>query len=99
MQGYHTNTEDTGNLGYNLVCYIASRIGWVSLKEIYRYVDMILENCTITFVILQSTYLTKDQHPPSSLVVYSTIQRSTIEYSNSRVFAKPIFMRCHVYYL
>ena len=25
------------------------------------------------------TYLTKDQHPPSNLVVYSTIQCSTIE--------------------
>ena len=53
MQGYHTNTEGTGSLGYNLVCYITSRIGWVSLKGIYRYidVDVILENCTITFVI------------------------------------------------
>ena len=37
MQGYHTNTEDTGSLGYNLVCYITSRSGWVSLKKgIYR---------------------------------------------------------------
>ena len=37
MQGYHTNTEDTGSLGYNSVCYITSRIGWVSMKGIYRY--------------------------------------------------------------
>ena len=37
-------------------------------------VDVILENCTKTFV----TYLTKDQHPPSNLVVYSTIQCSTV---------------------
>ena len=38
MQGYHTNTEDTGSLlGYNSVCYITSRIGWASLKGIYRY--------------------------------------------------------------
>ena len=37
MQGYRTNTEDTGSLGYNSVCYITSRIGWVSLKGIYRY--------------------------------------------------------------
>ena len=37
MQGYHTNTEDTGSYGYNSVCYITSRIGWVSLKGIYRY--------------------------------------------------------------
>ena len=37
MQGYRTNTEDTGSLGYILVCYITSRIGWVSLKGMYRY--------------------------------------------------------------
>ena len=37
MQGYHTNTEDTGSLGYILVCYITSRIRWVSLKGILRY--------------------------------------------------------------
>ena len=37
MQGYRTNTKDTGSLGYNSVCYTTSRIGWVSLKEIYRY--------------------------------------------------------------
>ena len=46
------------------------------MKGIYKYidnmcVDVILENCC--------TYLTKDQHPPSNLVVYSTIQCSTIE--------------------
>ena len=71
MQGCHTNTEDTGSLGYNPVCDIISRIGWLSMKGIYRGidVDVILENCTITIVI-GSTYLTKDQHPPSNLVVY-----------------------------
>ena len=38
IQGYHTNTEeDTGSWGYNSVCYITSRIGWVSMKGIYRY--------------------------------------------------------------
>ena len=37
MQGYRTNTEYTGSLGYNSVCYITSRIGWVSLEGIYRY--------------------------------------------------------------
>ena len=65
MQGYRTNTEDTGSLGYNSVCYVTSRIGWVSLKGIYRYrldVDTTLENCTIPY-----TYLTKDQPPPSNL--------------------------------
>ena len=53
MQGYHTNIEDTGSLCYNSVCYITSRIGWVSLKGISRLdVDgVVLENCTITFVI------------------------------------------------
>ena len=34
MQGYRTNTEYTGSLGYNSVCYIISRIGCVSLKGI-----------------------------------------------------------------
>ena len=38
--------------------------------------DRILENCPITTVI-PGTYLTKDQHPPSNLFVYSTIQYST----------------------
>ena len=38
---------------------------------------MILENCPITIVI-EPTYLAKDQHAPSSLVVYSTIQWSAI---------------------
>ena len=37
MQGYHTNTEDTGSLGHNSVCYITSRIGWVTMRGIYRY--------------------------------------------------------------
>ena len=32
MQGYCTNTEYTGNLGYNSVCYITSRIRW-AFKE------------------------------------------------------------------
>ena len=36
MEGYHTNTEDTGSLGYSSVCYITSRIGWVSMKGIFR---------------------------------------------------------------
>ena len=29
MQGYCTNTEYTGSLSYNSVCYITSRIRWV----------------------------------------------------------------------
>ena len=35
MQGRHTKTEDTGSLDYNSICYITSRIGWVSMKGIY----------------------------------------------------------------
>ena len=52
MQEYRTNTEYTGSLGYYSVCYITSRIGWVSLKGIYRYIyiDVILGNRTIPFV-------------------------------------------------
>ena len=37
MQGYRTNTEDPGSLGYNSVCYLTFRIGWVSMKGVYRY--------------------------------------------------------------
>ena len=36
MQGYHTKTEDTGSLDYNSICYITSRIGWMSMKGIYK---------------------------------------------------------------
>ena len=38
-------------------------------------VDIILGNCTIPFVIY---ILTKDQPPPGNLVVYSTMQCSTV---------------------
>ena len=38
VQGYRTKTKNSGSLGYNSVCYITSRIGWVSLKGIYRYI-------------------------------------------------------------
>ena len=44
-------------------------------------VDVILENCTKTFV----TYLTKDQHPPSNLVVYSTIQSVQYHRNNDMI--------------
>ena len=44
IQGYHTNTGDTGSLGYNSVCYITSRIGWMLLKGFTGIdVDVILE--------------------------------------------------------
>ena len=54
MQGYHTKTEDTGSLDYNSICYITSRIGWVSNEG-----DLLSNNYCYT-------YLTKDQHPPAS---------------------------------
>ena len=79
MQGYHTNTEDKGSLGYNSVCYITSKIGWVSMKGIYRY--RCRRNPGKLYNNYCYTYSTKDQHLPikSSLVMYSTIQCSTIE--------------------
>ena len=73
LQGYHPKTEDTGKLDYNSIRYITSRIGWVSMKRIYKYRCRRdpgkLSNNNYCY-----TYLTKDQHPPSNLLVYSTIQ-------------------------
>ena len=43
-------------------------------------VDVILGNCTIPFAI---RILTKGQPPPSNLVVYSTMQCSTIKIRNN----------------
>ena len=37
MQGYQTKTEDTISLDYNSISYITSRIGWVSIKGIFKY--------------------------------------------------------------
>ena len=37
MQGYHTDTEDTGSLGYNLVCYNTSRIGCVCVFSSHSF--------------------------------------------------------------
>ena len=52
------NKKNTGSLGYNSVCYLTSRIGWVSNKGDFRYrCRIILGNCTEPFV-------TKDQPPP-----------------------------------
>ena len=66
MQGYHTKTEDTESLDYNSICYITSRIGWVSMKRIYKY------RCRRDPGKLSNnycyTYLTKDLHPPSNLL-------------------------------
>ena len=76
MQGYHTHTEDTGSLGYNSVCYITSRIGWVSMRGIYRwYRCMHRRDPGKLYNNYCYTYLTKDQHPPSNLVVvqYSAV--------------------------
>ena len=77
MHGYHTKTEDTGCMDYNLICYITSRIGWVPMKRISRY------RCRRDPEKLSNNYcytcLTKDHHPPSNLLVYSIIQCSAIE--------------------
>ena len=67
MQEYHTNTEDTGSLSYNSICYITSRIGWVSLKRIYRYnrcrrdPGKLYNNFSYTYC------LTKDQPPHTAV--------------------------------
>ena len=47
--GTPNKTKDTISLDYYSLCYIASRNGWVSMKGIYKYldVDVILENCPI----------------------------------------------------
>ena len=37
MQEYQTRTQDTISLDYNSICYITSRIGWVSMKGVYKY--------------------------------------------------------------
>ena len=60
-------------LGCNLVCYITSRIGWVSLKRIYRWYRCRRDPGKL-YNNFCYTYLTKDQHTPSNLVVYNTIQ-------------------------
>ena len=74
MQGYRTNTKYTGGLGYNSVFYITSRIGWVSLKGMFRYrCRRNPGNMYITFCYMS---LTKAEPPPSNLAVYSTIQCS-----------------------
>ena len=31
-----TKTKDTMSLDYSSICYIGPRIGWVSMKEIYK---------------------------------------------------------------
>ena len=48
MQGHQTKTKtkDAISLDYSSICYIASRIGWMSMKGIYKLkidVDVILE--------------------------------------------------------
>ena len=50
----HKNRRQ-GSLDYNSICYIISRIGWVSMKGIYKSsstdVDVILKNCPIPIVL------------------------------------------------
>ena len=49
---HKTKTKDTMSLDYNSsICYIGSRIGWVSMKEVSKSwtdVEIIMENCPIT---------------------------------------------------
>ena len=52
----------------------------MSLKGIFRY--RCRRDPGKLYKNLCHTYLTKDQHPPSNLVVCSTIQCSTIEIMN-----------------
>ena len=72
-----------GKLGLqlDLLHYTSSRIGWVSMKRIHK--KHIVDRCRRDSGKLSNnycyTYLTKDQHPPSNLVVYSAIQCSIIE--------------------
>ena len=73
----HTKTDKTGSLDYNSICYITSRIGWVSIKGIYKHICR--RDPGKLSINYWYTYLTKDQHPHSNLLVYSTIQCSTIE--------------------
>ena len=57
-----TTIKDMISLDCSSICYIVSRIGWVSMKEIYKlyvyiYVDVILESCPITIPLVYSKYL------------------------------------------
>ena len=71
MKGHKTKTKtkDTISLDYSSLCYIASRIGLVSMKGIYKYsIDVDRRDtgkCPITLVV-------------GNLLVYSTIQCSTV---------------------
>ena len=40
-----TKTNGTMSLDYISICYIGSRIGWVSMKEIYYYTGSRMGNC------------------------------------------------------
>ena len=42
----HNNYKRHDKLGYSSTCYTGSKIGWVSMKEVYQVIDLedILEN-------------------------------------------------------
>ena len=47
MQGHQNTTliKRHDELGYSTICYIGSKIGWVSMKEVYKLdIEVILEN-------------------------------------------------------
>ena len=62
---------------YSAICDDHTYIHTYILKGIYRYICR--RNPGKLYNNYCYAYLTKDQHPPSNLVVYSTIQCSAIE--------------------
>ena len=80
MHGYHTNTEYTGSLGYNSVYRkIRTHLHLLSLlHNIYDRMGVTEGDLSIDVDVILGN-LTKDQPPPNTLVVYSTMQFSTIE--------------------
>ena len=96
MQGYQTKTEDTISLDYNSICYITSRVGWVSMKGIFKY------RCRRDPGKLSNNYcymyLTKDKHPPSNLLVCSTIPGTVQYHRNNDIMSKIVHKNVIVIY-
>ena len=94
-EGISNKNRRHDSLDYNSICYIKSRIGWVSMKGIFKY------RCRRDPGKLSNnfcyTYLTKDQHPPSKLLVYTTVQYSTIKIMKVKKKKKK-YIRTFLYY-
>ena len=57
----NTETKDTMSLDYSSICYIGSRIGWVSMKERFKsWMDVEMEKCPVT---IPTVKLIKFQFP------------------------------------